>query len=145
MSIRIDRTEQRDPAGREAVFTVLDRFNDAASGRPEPAGWLNLLLREPGTDAIAGGLCAISYYDWMFVELLFVPPSLRGQGLGTRLIREAEAAAIARGCTGIWLDTFSFQAPGFYEKLGFDRFGSIEAYPPGHSRVFFQKRFPRPG
>ncbi|MGH8409424.1 MAG: GNAT family N-acetyltransferase, partial [Pseudomonas sp.] len=44
-----------------------------------------------------------------------------------------------KGCAGIWLDTFSFQAPGFYRKLGFSEFGHIAEYPPGHTRHFFQK------
>jgi GNAT superfamily N-acetyltransferase len=82
----------------------------------------------------------MSYYRWLFVELLFVPASMRGQGLGTELMRQAESVARARGCHGIWLDTFSFQAPDFYERLGFDRFGTIDAYPLQHSRLFFQKR-----
>ncbi len=145
MFFRIDRTELRDPAAREAVLTALDTFNDAASGSPEAAGWLNLLLREPGSDSIIGGLCAVSYYRWMFVELLFVPGSLRGQGLGSDLLRQAEAVAQDRFCLGIWLDTFSFQAPGFDQKLGYRQFGRIETYPPNHSRSFFQKRFDPPG
>ena len=45
-----------------------------------------------------------------------------------------------RGCTGIWLDTFTFQAPGFYEKLGFTVFGRLEDYPPGEARVFYAKQ-----
>jgi ribosomal protein S18 acetylase RimI-like enzyme len=55
------------------------------------------------------------------------------------LMREAEAVARENGCTGIWLDTFSFQAPGFYEKLGYTVFGTLADYPPGHSRFFLHK------
>jgi len=53
----------------------------------------------------------------------------------------AEAEARARGCIGIWLNTFSFQARGFYEKLGFTLIGQIDDYPVGHQRFFLQKRF----
>jgi ribosomal protein S18 acetylase RimI-like enzyme len=53
---------------------------------------------------------------------------------------EAERIAIDRQCEGIWLDTFSFQAPGFYAKLGFERFGLIKDFPPGQSRHFLMKR-----
>lgn len=140
MTVRIDRIETRDMAAREAIFTALDAFNDAATGMPEPAQWLGLLLRAPGSERIIGGLWGLSYYRWLFVELLVVPAELRGQGVGSDLMRQAEKVARARGCLGIWLDTFSFQAPGFYEKLGFQRVGRIDDYPPGHNRSFFQKR-----
>jgi hypothetical protein len=52
----------------------------------------------------------------------------------------AEAEAVRRRCIGIWLDTFTFQAPSFYQRLGFAVFGTIPAYPPGHSRHFMLKR-----
>ena len=141
MDTRIHRIETRDTAARDAIFDALDGFNDEASGLPQPAGWLGLLLREPGTERVTGGLWAVSYYEWMFVELLFIPPALRGQGMGRQLIAEAENVARQRNCRGMWLDTFSFQAPRFYEKLGFQLFGRIEDYPPGSSRSFYAKRF----
>jgi len=75
----------------------------------------------------------------MFVELLFVPECLRGQGTGRQLMEQAEVVAREHGCVGIWLDTFSFQAPGFYQKLGYAVFGEIGNYPPGHSRFFLHK------
>ncbi len=53
----------------------------------------------------------------------------------------AEQVAISEGCLGIWLDTFEFQAAGFYQKLGFSQFGVIEDHPRGQSRLFFKKRF----
>jgi GNAT superfamily N-acetyltransferase len=79
-----------------------------------------------------------------YVELLFVPESLRRGGLGRRLMRDAEEEAVRRGCRGAWLDTFSFQARGFYERLGYAAFGFIEDYPPGHSRIFLKKTFGAP-
>ena len=86
------------------------------------------------------GLWGVSYFRWLFVENFVLPEALRGQGLGTRLMREAEAVALARGCLGVWLDTFTFQARGFYEKLGYRVFGAIDDYPPGHRRFFLAKR-----
>ena len=68
-----------------------------------------------------------------------MPESARGRGLGRTLMRQAEDVALRRGCHGAWLDTFSFQARGFYEKLGYTVFGSIDDYPPGHSRFFMKK------
>jgi len=64
---------------------------------------------------------------------------MRGAGLGRRLIKQAEEEAVRRGCRGVWLDTFSWQARGFYEKLGYSVFGTIDDYPPGHQRFFLKK------
>lgn len=70
-----------------------------------------------------------------------MPETLRGSGLGASLMRRAEEEAVRRGCRGAWLDTFSFQARGFYERLGYTVFGTIQDYPPGHRRHFMQKTF----
>ena len=58
-----------------------------------------------------------------------------------QLMNDAEREAIRRGCRGAWLDTYSFQARGFYERLGYTIFGTIDNYPPGHSRIFLKKTF----
>ena len=136
----IEQTETEDRAAVEALFGGIVAYNDSKTGLSAPALPLGLLIRDPQTRVVNGGLWAVSYYDWMFIQFLVLPESLRGQGLGTELIGRAEAVARERGCCGIWLDSFSFQAPGFYEKLGFSRFGVIDQYPEGHSRVFLSKR-----
>jgi ribosomal protein S18 acetylase RimI-like enzyme len=51
----------------------------------------------------------------------------------------AEEVAQKKHCIGIWLETFSFQAPGFYRKLGYSEFGRLADYPPGHTRFYYQK------
>src|SRR6185369_8922717 len=86
-----------------------------------------------------GGLWGRTAYDWLFVELLFVPESLRGQGVGTDLMRRAEQEAVARKCHSAWLDTFEFQARGFYERLGYRCFAQLGDYPVGSSRYFMSK------
>jgi GNAT superfamily N-acetyltransferase len=63
---------------------------------------------------------------------------LRGRGVGRELMAQAEARAVERGCHAAWLDTFSFQARGFYEKLGYEEFGTLD-YPPIHKRYFMKK------
>jgi GNAT superfamily N-acetyltransferase len=75
----------------------------------------------------------------LFVELLFVPDSLRGRGVGTDLMKRAESEALARGCHSAWLDTFEFQARGFYERLGYTCFGELSDYPAGAKRYFMKK------
>jgi GNAT superfamily N-acetyltransferase len=80
-------------------------------------------------------------FEWLHVGLLFVPEAMRGQGAGTALMSAAEAEALRRGCRGAYVDTFSFQAAPFYQKLGFTLFGVLEDFPPGHSQLYFRKRF----
>ncbi len=78
-------------------------------------------------------------YDWLFVELLFVPDALRGRGVGSDLMTRAETEALTRGCHSAWLDTFEFQARGFYERLGYTCFGELPNYPAGAARYFMKK------
>ena len=68
-----------------------------------------------------------------------MPDGLRGRGVGRELLDRAEVRTRERGCHSAWLDTFSFQARGFYEKLGYGEFGRLD-YPPGHDRHFMRKR-----
>lgn len=89
---------------------------------------------------VAGGLLGQFRTHWLHIDILVVRPDLRGTGAGRALMQQAEDAARERGSHGLWLDTFQFQAPDFYEHLGFTRFGTIENYHDGHSRYFYLKR-----
>jgi len=130
-----------DPELKDDDFRIirdnLYAFNDSRVDSPD--GHLGVLLKDDA-GATVGGLVARWYYGWMFVELLFVPETWRGQDFGTKLMAEAERYARDQGFTGIWLDTFGFQARGFYEKLGYTVFGELPDYPAGHSRYFLNKR-----
>ena len=88
-----------------------------------------------------GGLVGRTTASWLYVELFWLPETLRGTGLGTRLMMAAEAEAVRRGCIGAHLDTYDYQAPGFCRKLGYEVFGSIDDHPPGHTRFWMRKRF----
>jgi GNAT superfamily N-acetyltransferase len=135
VDIVVDRNP--NPADRDAIVTPLIAFNLSRvhTERPNP---LAILIKEEGR--VVGGLWGRFSYDWLFVELLFIPESLRGSGLGSRILLQAEQIATGHGCTGAWLDTYEFQAKGFYEKLGFSLFGSLDDHPRGMSRFFLQKR-----
>jgi GNAT superfamily N-acetyltransferase len=93
---------------------------------------------------LAGGLTGYALFDWLFIQFIGVPQDLQGQGIGRELMNRAEAWAREQGLIGMWLDTFEFQARGFYEKLGFSIFGTIEDHPVGSRRFFLQKRFEAP-
>ena len=139
MTIDLLLTDNPQPTDREAIVAGLIAFNRAATGRND-ASPLAVLIRN-GEGATIGGLWGRTGLDWLYVELLYVPDELRGTSAGRDVMQHAEAEARARGCRGIWLDTFSFQARGFYEKLGFEAFGQIDDYPPGHQRFFMRKQF----
>jgi GNAT superfamily N-acetyltransferase len=125
---------------REAILQGLIAHNSAGTGGlyTSPRN-IALSLREESTGKVLGGLTARIGYSRMFIELLFIPEELRGAGMGRKLTQKAEDVAREAGCLGIWLDTFSFQAPGFYSKLGYSEFGVIADYPPGHTRHFLHK------
>lgn len=139
MALRITVPDHPSPADRDAVLAPLRAFNVAQAGDPRISPLALLLADEAGEPV--GGLWGRFAYDWLFVELLAVPAAHRGAGLGTALMQKAEALARARGYVGVWLDTYDFQARGFYEKLGFRIFGALEDHPLGHRRFFLQKRF----
>jgi GNAT superfamily N-acetyltransferase len=137
MDIKIRVTDVADDEARKAILDPLVSYNDVQAGasghRP-----LAILICD-SQDAVAGGYWGRTYYGWLFTELLFVPESLRGRGIGTDLMARAEKEALARGCHHAWLDTFEFQALPFYERIGYERFGELGNYPVGFSRYFLQK------
>lgn len=123
---------------REAILAPLVAHNDAMAG-PTERHPVAIVIRDE-TGAIVGGLWGVTGYRWLFVQYLALPSQLRGQGRGRELMKAAEAEAKRHGCIGVWLDTFSFQARGFYERLGYRAFGQIDDYPPGETRFFLSKR-----
>jgi ribosomal protein S18 acetylase RimI-like enzyme len=91
-------------------------------------------------EAVAGGLNGSMHWGWCYIRHLWVEASWRRRGLGRRLLDEAEVLAQARGCVGLYVDTFDAGAAAFYERAGFAVFGRIEGFPPGHARYFLQKK-----
>ena len=89
---------------------------------------------------LIAGAVGNSSWDWLFVRLLWVDENHRGTGLGTKVMDSIHGVALSRKCIGIYLNTFSFQALGFYEKQGFSVFGVIEDHPIGHKRYYMAKR-----
>ena len=139
MTLRITIPEDPSDADRHAVLAPLRAYNvgQAGDARIRPVA---LLLIDENGDRV-GGLWGKCSYNWLFVELLAVPEEHRGAAFGKALMDGAEQIARANACVGIWLDTYEFQARGFYEKLGYQLFGTLDDHPIGHKRFFLQKRF----
>jgi GNAT superfamily N-acetyltransferase len=132
-------TDAPDLADRATIAAGIVAFNDPRFG---PANFrpLAVLLRD-ADGATVGGLWGRTVHDWLYIELLFVPEAMRGQGLGAELMSCAEAEARARGCLGAWVDTFDDGARALYEKLGYVAFGELEGQPKGGRRTFYRKAF----
>ena len=114
MDAQIAVTDSPAEAERETVLRGLIAFNTERAG-PLEMRPLAVILRDPGTGHPLGGLIGRTTRDWFFVEMFHLPAEARGQGTGRRILIAAEEEALRRGCRYAWLDTFSFQARGFYE------------------------------
>ena len=123
---------------RDRILEPPLEYNDQAA---PPSGFetFAIVIRDNQTSEQVGGLWAKINYDWLIVELIFIPEKLRGRDLGSLLLAKAEEIAIGKNCVGIWLDTHSFQAPDFYIKRGFEIFGQLEDHPRGSSRFFLRR------
>ena len=131
-------TDIIDPETEQAISGGLNRFNDETTGYTDRHP-LAVIIRDPATGVTIGGATGRSSLGLLFLDLFYLSPSLRGSGLGTEILRRFEAEGRRRGCSTAVLYTISFQAPGFYEKQGWRRFGEIPCAPPGTSRIFMTK------
>jgi ribosomal protein S18 acetylase RimI-like enzyme len=120
-----------------AVRRGLIAYNDSR-GADNSYDAFNLVLRDAG-GAIVGGLLGNAYWGWLYVDVLWVSEGLRGRGYGRRLLLAAEEAAVEKGYHSVYLDTFDFQSPGFYQRLGYEVFGTLENFAGEHTRYFFRK------
>ncbi|MEP7155950.1 MAG: GNAT family N-acetyltransferase [Betaproteobacteria bacterium] len=137
MKYTLSVSDVADEEVRKVILASLVEFNTSKAG-PGRGATLAVALRN-ASGAVVGGLWGSTGYGWLFTQLLAVPASMRGQGVGTEIMQCAEREAIARGCHGAWLDTFEFQARAFYEGLGYICFAELPDYPPGYSRFFMKK------
>jgi|HubBroStandDraft_6_1064221.scaffolds.fasta_scaffold10814_4 GNAT superfamily N-acetyltransferase len=126
------------PEERYRIIDPLIAYNEAQAG-PRNSKEFAFFVRSETTELV-GGLLGSTHFNHFFVSAIFIDQEFRREGIGRELIRRAAALALERGCDTIYLDTFDFQAPGFYEKLGFKVFGALNDYPTGHWRLYLVKR-----
>jgi GNAT superfamily N-acetyltransferase len=134
--IDVSVTGEPDTGDLEVVKAGLVEFNARVAGF-DKAVPMAVFARRDGV--LVGGAVGFTHWEWLFIHYLWVSDELRGGGLGAHLLGTAEATARERGCGAVWLDTFSFQAPGFYKGLGYRQFGQLDDFPPGHARHFLWK------
>lgn len=116
----------------------LKTFNEQVTGYNDRR-LLAVQVQDADRREALGGISGWTSLGMLCIELFYVPETLRGSGLGARLLQACEDEARRRGCRTAMLYTLSFQAPGFYEKHGWQKFGEVACEPPGNSRVFMSK------
>ncbi|MBI9045190.1 MAG: GNAT family N-acetyltransferase [Anaerolineaceae bacterium] len=142
--IHISEIEEKEFA--EFLKDQIKKFNNETSPyhlearKPGAVKTLNLIMLNEKGEMI-GGLAGSTYWDWLDVDDFFIPETLRGQGIGADLLKNAEGIAIERGCKRSYLSTFGFQARSFYEKQGYYVVGTLKDYPPGSAMYWMRKDF----
>ncbi|HEY9121852.1 MAG TPA: GNAT family N-acetyltransferase [Brevefilum sp.] len=137
MDKKINIKYREEPAW-EVIGGGITAYNTEKAG--DDHGKNLCFVLEDSDREILGGVIGMTYWNWLYISLMWLPEGLRGQGYGSQLLEMAEDEGRKRGAEYAYLDTFSFQAPGFYKKLGYQLFGKLEEFPPGHSRCFLKKR-----
>jgi len=134
----IDQVEH--PGGDEwgAIGGGIGAYNEAQAG--DDSSQSVCFVLKGADDTIVGGIVGSTHYGWLCIDLLWVKEALRGRGLGHRLLQLAEEEGRKRGACGAYLDTFSFQAPDFYRDHGYEVFGELDEFPPGHKRHYMRKK-----
>ena len=125
-------------ADEASVVRGLLAFNEARLG-PSGEQPVKFVARD-AAGTVVGGILGHTRWRWLYIAKLWVDERARRHGLGTKLMAAAEDLARSRGCTDVSLDTFDYQARPFYEKLGYELFGTLEGYPPGSRQYYLRKR-----
>ena len=115
----------------------LYEFNSQTTGIVDALG-ISVFGRDAHGEIVAG-LCGHTWGGCCEIRQVWVHEKHRGQGMGRRLLEVAETEARRRGCLQIVLATYSFQAPEFYRKLGFEIVYTLPDYPRGHQHMQLRK------
>ena len=134
MHIRLENTEsQKAQKIGELVRSYNRSKREAAESEP-----LNLYVEDDSGQVMAG-LVAETFGNWLEIEYLFVKEDLRGQGIGSQLLQQAESEAKKKNCRFAFVNTYQFQAPSFYQKHGYKEVFTLKDYPYTGQRHYYQK------
>ena len=129
-----DKIKEQD---EKIIYQGLLEYNLARIEDKNPRD-LGIYLQDETGEKV-GGLIGNTHGNWLLVKYLWVREDQRGQKIGSALLEQAEETAKERGCRYAFLDTFSFQAPAFYEKHGYMSVFTLEEYPVTGKRYYFTK------
>jgi len=131
------RLENIDSQKSQIIGDLIRSYNlskrEVAESEP-----LNLYVEDEHGELMAG-LVAETFGNWLEIEYLFVKDDLRGQGIGSQLLQRAESEAKKRNCRFAFVNTYQFQAPGFYQKQGYKEVFTLKDYPYTGQRQYYQK------
>ncbi len=129
--------QQVDSPEWDIIGGGIDAHNQEKAGDYQAKN-LCFVLKDPAGN-ILGGVIGNTYWNWLSVNLMWLREDLRGQGYGSQLLKLLEDEARRLGATHAHLDTFSFQAPEFYKKNGYEVFGELADFPAHHRRYYMRK------
>ena len=134
MHIRLENTESQKA---QEIGDLIRSYNRSKreTAESEP---LNLYIEDEHGRLLAG-LVAETFGNWLEIEYLFVKEDLRGQGIGSQLLQQAESEAKKRNCRFAFVNTYQFQAPAFYQKYGYKKVFTMKDYPYTGQRHYYQK------
>lgn len=110
-----------------------------AKGHPRKSETFSIFIKDRD-QKVWGGIIVSYLWNGMEIQTLWVDESLRNQGWGQKLLLAAETEAVKRGCTISYTNTFSWQAPEFYLKLGYTQYGKLDGFPEGSCLSYLRKK-----
>ena len=140
MEIELATTPSSDDLA--TISRGIQEFNEGHLAHEvvfEPDTRFAVFARNDDGDVV-GGIRAVAFWNYCIIELLWLAPDARGGGTGTRLMEAAEDHARSLGFEYVRTETLSFQARGFYERLGYRVFGELDDHPTGHTTYCLVKR-----
>ena len=134
MQLRLENTESQKAQEIGGLIRSYNRSKrEAAESEP-----LNIYVEDDSGELMAG-LVGETFGNWLEIEYLFVKEDLRGQGIGSQLLQQAESEAKKRNCRFAFVNTYQFQAPSFYQKHGYQEVFTLKDYPCTGQRHYYQK------
>ena len=134
MQVRLENTESQKS---QIIGDLIRSYNrskrEAAESEP-----LNIYVEDDSGELMAG-LVGETFGNWLEIEYLFVKEDIRGQGIGSQLLQQAESEAKKRNCRFAFVNTYQFQAPAFYQKYGYKEVFTLKDYPYTGQRHYYQK------
>ena len=134
MQVRLENTESQ----KSQIIGDLIRSYNRSKREVAESEPLNLYVEDDSGELMAG-LVAETFGNWLEIEYLFVKEDLRGQGIGSQLLHQAESEAKKRNCRFAFVNTYQFQAPAFYQKHGYKEVFTLKDYPYTGQRHYYQK------
>ena len=124
---------------KQFVDQLIDYNHQKTAEGNYQTGTFNFVCKDD--QGIVSGLIMTEIsFNWMYIAKLIVDKNIRTNGVGSFLLGNAEDFARSRGCHSVWLFTSTFQAPDFYKKMGYKKFGTLKNYPGKHKRYFLCKQ-----